>query len=610
MAEIPSNIKPFGKIELYNRLEPRPRLTDFQQSLRTEVADALWMLARQWQFGEFKGEDTGSAVHMKVSWTETPITQLRTQQGDIEPHYTPGVALEPFVESQPVAIDLKTSLRLTAFWKELLLSDPSIDGLNYFSETCGLYPIPPVPQFNNIDDAVFLANPELIEIWAAVENHILDGVAWVHAIANANNSAAALIAPAGTPVAELAKIDSLGQQLLEIAASLGVQTSHNFWQNKRLEYSFDAVADHGGSPKIVLSADEYNAEQLDWYAFDFNNDPQHPARAGKSTINRPAPVHSTSVIPTKIQFPGMPAARFWEFEDGQVNLGKLNAQTSDIAQILLAEFSLMYSNDWMMIPLSLPCGTVCDIREIVVTDSFGIKTLIPAAAANISDNTWQKWGMFNLNTKDNISPDQVTDTRLVVPHVPTGKLNSQALEQVFFVRDETANLVWAIEEFVPDGFGGSMDGHTAAQNRLKYLTQIAPNRVFTEDDIRMDTNSTFKYTLADLGQLPENRIPFKAESLQGQLMLRRGKRRRVINGVELGAILATCRIIRPEGQMQETPFYIYANEIPKEGITVQSTWQRCRTANGSILVWLGNELKNGTPNLSTNPILFDNLERL
>ena len=49
-------------ITVYNRLEAIPRAADFDRSLKAEVRDALWMLTRQWQFGEFKGEDAATAV--------------------------------------------------------------------------------------------------------------------------------------------------------------------------------------------------------------------------------------------------------------------------------------------------------------------------------------------------------------------------------------------------------------------------------------------------------------------------------------------------------------------------------------------------------------------
>ena len=40
-------------ITAYNRLEASPRTMQFDRSLKAEVRDPLWMLTRQWQFGEF-----------------------------------------------------------------------------------------------------------------------------------------------------------------------------------------------------------------------------------------------------------------------------------------------------------------------------------------------------------------------------------------------------------------------------------------------------------------------------------------------------------------------------------------------------------------------------
>ena len=42
------------------RLEPRVRNADMRTGLQARIYDPLWMLARQWQFGEFQAEDNGS----------------------------------------------------------------------------------------------------------------------------------------------------------------------------------------------------------------------------------------------------------------------------------------------------------------------------------------------------------------------------------------------------------------------------------------------------------------------------------------------------------------------------------------------------------------------
>ena len=50
------------RVTVWNRLEGRPRTVEFDRALRAEVRDALWMLTRQWQLGEFRGDDAGSPV--------------------------------------------------------------------------------------------------------------------------------------------------------------------------------------------------------------------------------------------------------------------------------------------------------------------------------------------------------------------------------------------------------------------------------------------------------------------------------------------------------------------------------------------------------------------
>jgi hypothetical protein len=47
------------------RLEPRTDCPEMQDSLQARIHDPLWLLARQWQFGEFK-----EVVHLqrRNSW--------------------------------------------------------------------------------------------------------------------------------------------------------------------------------------------------------------------------------------------------------------------------------------------------------------------------------------------------------------------------------------------------------------------------------------------------------------------------------------------------------------------------------------------------------------
>ena len=99
----------------WNRLEGRPRTVNFERALRAEVRDALWMLTRQWQVGEFRGEDAGSPVFAKVHVATTRLTRFRP--GSSEPQdFDDAMPLETLVERRPlrfaigrdkVALDLR-----------------------------------------------------------------------------------------------------------------------------------------------------------------------------------------------------------------------------------------------------------------------------------------------------------------------------------------------------------------------------------------------------------------------------------------------------------------------------------------------------------------------
>jgi hypothetical protein len=61
-------------ITVWNRLEGRPRTDNFDRSLTAEIRDPLWMLTRQWQLGEFEGDDAGSPISAKIRMHTTRLT--------------------------------------------------------------------------------------------------------------------------------------------------------------------------------------------------------------------------------------------------------------------------------------------------------------------------------------------------------------------------------------------------------------------------------------------------------------------------------------------------------------------------------------------------------
>ena len=68
--------------------------------------------------------------------------------------------------------------------------------------------------------------------------------------------------------------------------------------------------------------------------------------------------------------------------------------------------------------------------------------------------------MFTLNTN---AADGSADTRLLLAPAVIKALGGAEHEAVVFLRDEMANMVWAVEKTVPSASGGGADGYGIAR---------------------------------------------------------------------------------------------------------------------------------------------------
>src|SRR4051812_29390606 len=75
--EIELSSRKFNTMVGWNRLEGRPRTDDMKNALRAEVHDALFMLTRQWQMGEFKGDDAGSPISAAPLVSTAPLSRFQ-----------------------------------------------------------------------------------------------------------------------------------------------------------------------------------------------------------------------------------------------------------------------------------------------------------------------------------------------------------------------------------------------------------------------------------------------------------------------------------------------------------------------------------------------------
>src|ERR1700690_568863 len=85
------------------RLETQPTTVGMKAGLQAPLADPLWMLARQWQFNEFQGEDAGTPIKLAFALQGTDVDRFRAGHDANQPLQPLGeVPIETQVEAEPV----------------------------------------------------------------------------------------------------------------------------------------------------------------------------------------------------------------------------------------------------------------------------------------------------------------------------------------------------------------------------------------------------------------------------------------------------------------------------------------------------------------------------
>lgn len=593
----------------WNRLEPRTRKREFDQAIRAEVHDPLWMLARQWQFGEFKGEDTGSAIFAKIQIEHTRIKRFQAghHSGEMV-NFDLEMPMEKLIESVDFNIGFIGRLRAGRHFLKLLhhyLNElDSFNRKEYSDSLSALYPIKEVEWKESdsneikVQKANLLAGKGLNQFLAVFSGKSPDGLLLYQDLKTRQ---------AGT-INAIIQIEEHRDKLLVCVADFiswfeecfdaVPGNRHSSWNHQKLEYQFACTLPEKNADPSLLVADEYASGHLDWYSFDIEKKAGAFSELRNSTVEE-GEVHKEtfSFIPTEAGFAGMPNNRWWEFEDGKVDLGNISAETTDIAKSVVTEYALIYGNDWFVVPYTLPVGSLSKVNGLLVTDVFGQKTFVEAAAQGETDD-WSSWGLFNLSVKKH-SAEQIEkcDTRLFIPPTLVKLHESEAVEEVLMLRDEMANMVWGIETAVNDLLYRGADGHALANEKRKLLHGEE------ESPLEAAEEALLKYVLSN--EVPENWIPFipvQVKMNNRAVQLQRASMPRKMDSAYL-SIRPRTELLRygfenkPASELsphifmgankQVEPYYINEEEVPREGARITGKLQRSRWMNGKIISWYG-----------------------
>jgi len=264
----------------------------------------------------------------------------------------------------------------------------------------------------------------------------------------------------------------------------------------------------------------------------------------------PAGAVARSVLPGHVRFRGMPNARWWDFEGSKTDFGAVVPDARDLAKLLFMDFMLLHGDDWYLAPLDVPTGSLSFVDSLVVRDVFGVETAVPRADAT---QAGARWTLFStVDSAGALAPF------LVVPATASAAL-SATIEEVHLLRDETADMAWAIEHIVEGPLGTPLEEPPPPV--------IAPPPA--------DVPAPLVYQLAT--PLPASWFPLLPVATgTGGVAL-------VAGTVEGGPLAPASRIVR---HLSAPGFQLPDREVPRAGIRIQRAICRARSADGDMHLWI------------------------
>jgi hypothetical protein len=144
---------------------------------------------------------------------------------------------------------------------------------------------------------------------------------------------------------------------------------------------------------------------------------------------------------------------------------------------------------------------------------------------------------------------------------------------VNFLRDEMANMVWAVERTVPSALGAGTDGYDAARAAAGPPPPDVPLH---------PTAAPARYVLGT--DVPHNWIPFLPVHVPASVRSVQLQRARMPG---------PDRVLRGQVLRVASPYYVNEEEVPRSGKVVTRSWQRARWIDGRTFLWIGRRVTSG-----------------
>jgi hypothetical protein len=344
------------------------------------------------------------------------------------------------------------------------------------------------------------------------------------------------------------------------------------WNAAALEYEFGLKA-RGHD----FEAAEYDGRALDWHDFSLSKRRNSTApTAAKGAL---------SMIPNRLRFPGSPDPRWWAFEEGDAYFETPEDPEPNILSMLLPEFSFVDVDNWYLIPAPMNAGSLRRILSVRVIDSFGV---LSELGPIVDDKAEADWAMFAIDGQGGTAG--LDGSVLMAPNVALQVVENDEVEEVRFLRDESANLVWAWERLIVGPDGRSI----ATGNDAPVAVPAAPVAAGNAPKFRLKSETARAW----IPYVP--RAISAQPALAGQIVLRRGRTDEQASAADpqyRSRIVAEARTVAEE-------------QIPLTPLRVRRVHRYARGSDGKAHFWIGRdrEITTATPRPGLRFDYLDNWE--
>ena len=328
------------------------------------------------------------------------------------------------------------------------------------------------------------------------------------------------------------------------------------WRSTRLDYrqSFPFVA---GS----LEVDGHHGGAMDWYSADGQG---AGPEAGEF-------ISDLKAIPTPLEYPGAPHARFWQIEDAQTDIGGYAPDTAHFATMLLVDLVYSHGDDWFLFPMTGHAGHVVAARGLVVTDAFGLRY---AEADFPGLQPPDDWSLFACKG--------LPSNQLVLWSVAELPLEGLPLESVQFGIDEQMNWLWAVERVVDAREVEARPAPPASQAAHPLYDVQAPGG---------DATRARAYRYLPSQGIAQHWHPYPIEEVDGE-------RRFIQGGLADLSREVPAPMPRPRAETlfggqppQRELHWLYPAVIPSNGVQVERRWMLARDRRGQPVLWIQRQRK-------------------